>query len=322
MVVNIWWPALIALRIFVFVVILVASVAALILTTKAALATNLKDISIVSGDVLTVGDLFDGVKRNADYVLGPAPAPGQDMVLNARTLYRIASAMDIDWRPISSAQQLVIRRAATIVPKDDLRTQLKAALEEKGLRGTYDLKFSGELKDMVLPTDMAPKADIANLSFDPQRDIFEVTFAAPSKNNPLKQYAVAGQVERIVKIPVLRTTLRNGDIIGANDLDFVSLPQKMLQHDMVVDADDVTGFTPRRMLTPGKPILSNDLMRPQLVERGDLITIYFQNGPLVLSAKGKALQSGAKGDIVRVNNTNSNKTLTAFVSGSREVIVR
>ncbi len=319
---KIWWPALIALRIFLFVVFLIASVTTLVLTTKAALATNLKEISIVSGDMLTLGDLFEDVKHNADYVLGPAPAPGQDMVLNARTLYRIATAMDLDWRPHSSAQQLVVRRAATIVPKDNLRLQLKNALAEKGLNGDYKFKFSGILRDIVLPPSAPAEAEIAALSFDPQRDIFEATFSAPSKDKPLKQYAVAGQIERMVRVPVLRETLKHGEVIGINDLDYVDMPQKSVQPDLVIDADDLTGLTPRRMIMAGKPVLANDLMRPQLVERGDQITIYFKQGALVLSAKGKALQSGAQGDLVRVNNTNSNKTLTAQVSGSREVIVR
>ena len=86
--------------------------------SKMAMAASLKQISVVSDDVLRLGDVFDNISRNADYVLGAAPKPGEDMVLNARTLYRIASAMDVEWRPATSGDSITIRREANIIPFD------------------------------------------------------------------------------------------------------------------------------------------------------------------------------------------------------------
>jgi len=43
---------------------------------------------------------------------------------------------------------------------------------------------------------------------------------------------------------------------------------------------------------------------------------------MTLTAKGKALQDGALGDMVRVANTDSNKSLQGVVTAHREVTIR
>src|SRR5690606_35175824 len=115
----------IAGKIALFALTLGACLFILVAGTQAALAASLKDVSIVKSDVITAGDLFEGAVKNGDYVLGAAPMPGKDLVLNARTLYRIASALDIDWRPQSTAEQIVIRRSATVIPASDIKKKLE-----------------------------------------------------------------------------------------------------------------------------------------------------------------------------------------------------
>src|SRR5690606_6979253 len=68
----------------------------LVAGAKSALVASLRNEGIVTGDYIRLGDIFDGVK-NAYYVLGPAPQPGKDMILNARTLYKIAAAVNVIW---------------------------------------------------------------------------------------------------------------------------------------------------------------------------------------------------------------------------------
>lgn len=314
---------LITVRIVLFLAGLGVGVVILFAGTRAALAASVKDIAIVTGERLTVGDLFDGVQENADYVLGPAPQPGKDMVLDARTLYRIATALKLDWQPASSAQQVIVRRAATVIPADMVKQTLEKALSEQpGLNGKFTLAMHSGADAIVLPQGEKATVEIAALSYDPTRDTFDATLAAPSQNNPLKKVTVTGQVERIVPVPVLKNALRNGDVIGAHDIDWVDVPSRNVQHDMLLEEKNVIGMTPRRIAMAGKPLTAGDLQQPLLVSRGEEITIIFADGPLHLSTKGKAMQSGAKGDYVRVTNINSNKSFDAFVTASREVTVR
>ena len=109
---------------------------------KVSFAASLKPVSVVSDDVLRLGDVFDNVERNADYVLGASPQPGKDMVLNARTLYRIANAMDVNWRPATTADSITIRREANIVPYETIESEIKKELLNKGLNENIKIEFN------------------------------------------------------------------------------------------------------------------------------------------------------------------------------------
>lgn len=313
---------ILTVRLVLFIVMIGVAVVALIAATQSALAASLKSVSVVNGDRLTVGDIFDGAGRHADYVLGPAPQPGKDMVLDARTLYRIAAAMKLDWQPSSGADQVVVSRAATVVPVSQIETALRERLSAAALEGKFTMKFNGAIEPIVLPDGTDEHVEIAAMNFDPARDIFEASLVAPSRDNPLKRMNVSGQIERIVTVPVLSTSLRSGDVIGARDIGWIDVPARSLPRETLLKESDLIGHTPRRVAMAGKPLLANDIQPPTMVERGDTVTIIFQNGPLVLSTKGKALQTGARGDIIRVSNLSSNKTFDAQVNASREVIVQ
>lgn len=318
-----WEKIHLPLRIALFVLALSAGMVVLLAGMRSALAAaGLKDIAVVSGDMLTLGDLFDGLQEEqGGAVLGPAPQPGQDMVLNARTLYRIAVAMDVAWRPAGTGDQVIVRRAATTVSYGDLESGLKEALKNKGLEGDFVLSLNQGMPEIVLPSDYAPRVEVASLRFDPQADKFDAVLAAPSADNPVKRLSVSGHVERMIPVPVLKNALRNGDIIGAADLDWIDLPARQVKAGTLLRAEDVTGMTPRRAAFAGKPLMEQDVERPKLVERGGSVTILFEDGPLVLSAKGRALQTGAMGDAVRVSNLSSNKTLQGVVTGGGEVTI-
>jgi flagella basal body P-ring formation protein FlgA len=310
-----------AARIAVFIVTLAVGVVILIAGTKAALAASLRTEAVITGDYIKLGDIFDGAK-NADYILGPAPQPGKDMILNARTLYKIASSLDVDWSPSSSAEQIIVRREATIIPETDIRDALEEKIASEGVGQKFSLTFTNAPARLILPFGAEPAMDITAFSFNPQNDTFSAVIVAPSAENPVRRAAVSGRIERLVAVPVLTSTLKSGDIIGAADIDYIDMPQSNLPNTILLSDKDIINMTPRRVVNGGKPITVNDLQQPTMVERGEAITIIFENGPLVLTAKGKSLQAGAMGDSVRIANTDSNKNLQGIVTAHREVTVR
>lgn len=296
--------------------------AGILISTKAAFAATLKSVSIVEGETLKLGDIFDGVERNKNYVIGAAPQPGQDMTLNARTLYRIASSLDVNWRPLTSSDQVVVRRQAVVVPYNKIETTLRSALKNKGVTGNFNLTLNSGKPTIVLPNDLPETAEISAIDFDVQKDYFRATIAAPSADNPVQKIQVSGMVERMVTVPVLRSNMQNGDIINNNDITLIEVPQNSIQHNIVMDANDLVGLTPRRMAYAGKYIIDGSLGRPILVSRGDKVSVTYKEGPLILTAKGKALQSGSKGDLIRVTNINSSRTVDGIVTGDHQVLAQ
>lgn len=289
---------------------------------QTASAINLKHNSVVTDDTLTLGDIFHGLPHSEEKVLGAAPRPGSEMVLNARTLMRIALAMDLAWRPQNSAEYIVVSRAATLIERDTLESAIKSKLKSEGVTGNYKLLIPNEMAEIVLPEDQPAEIVITDVKVKHDRNWFEASVVAPSVENPIYRSRITGSIQKMVNVPVLKSPLRSGSIIGKHDIETITIPEKSLPQNIALNASELIGTTPRRMLSSGEPVKINEIEAPKLVERGDAITMTFKRGALELTAKGKALENGAIGDTIRVVNTGSKKTLEAIVTASQEVSIQ
>jgi flagella basal body P-ring formation protein FlgA len=65
----------------------------------------------------------------------------------------------------------------------------------------------------------------------------------------------------------------------------------------------------------------DDLVKPLIVQRNETVTITYQVPGIVLTARGKAAEAGALGDVVGVLNIQSNRTVQATVTGPGRVSI-
>lgn len=314
-----------AMRLAFHLAILIAAVMAgfvvILSGSRAALAATLKDISIIRDDVIRVGDVFEGLTRNADHVLGPAPQPGQDLTLNTRTLMRIAHAMDLPWRPASSNEQVTLRRAATIISKDEIERGLIRAMAEQSMTGDFRFTYQSGMPQIILPDTASASFDVASFDYDPRDQSFTAQLVAPSKDDPVRRVTLSGMIQRMIEVPVLSRTLRNGDVVGASDLNWITIPEDRLQNAQILSEDQVLGKTPRRMVQSGEALRDEMFQLPQIIERGEDVTLIYKSGSLELTTRGRAVQAAAKGDVVRVINMASSEYVQGFVTGPKQVTV-
>lgn len=314
-----------AIRIIVLVLTLTVGLGLLLMGAQAALASGivrLRPATTVSDSMIRLSDVFEGLTDKADHVLGPAPAPGKEMVLNARTLMAVASSLDVPWQPETSMDQAVLRRAASVVEPVAIRAALEEAMRQKGLDGQFNVRYEGLPQGLALSPDQPATVEVSNLSLDPARDRFTAEIVAPSVASPVQRVALNGQIERIVRLPVLKSDLRNGDLIGWHDIAWIDVAARDVSNDYLLREEDLSGMTPRRLVAAGRPVRVNDLESPRLIERGGAVTIVFRDGPMTLTAPGRSLQNGAKGEVIRVVNAASNRTIQGLVTDSGEVTVQ
>jgi flagella basal body P-ring formation protein FlgA len=62
-------------------------------------------------------------------------------------------------------------------------------------------------------------------------------------------------------------------------------------------------------------------MKPELVLKNDTVMLHYEVPGIVLAMRGKALESGAEGDVVSVLNVNSKRTIQGIVTGPGRVTV-
>ena len=90
---------------------------------------------------------------------------------------------------------------------------------------------------------------------------------------------------------------------------------------LVTDPQQVVGKQVRRMLSSGRPIQSQSIIEPLVIDRGDRVDIFFNDGLLALTSPGRALSDAHMGQEVRIVNLVSNKTVTAVATGNGTVEV-
>ncbi len=301
---------------------IVIMILGIITISSNAFAVTLKEHSNVSDDVIRLSDLFHDIKSNADRVLGASPRPGQEMIINARTLQRVSIALGIDWRPSSIAERVVITREATIIKQDKITEKIKRALIDKIGTDNFKLSLTSAHSQIVLPPSMPADFEIQSLDINHESNWFEAKIAAPSVQNAHTSKVIMGKIKHMTQVPALKTSLRNGNVITLDNIQMIDVPTSALNQEIYLIAQDLIGLTPKRVMAAGSIIKVNDLQEPRVVSRGENVTILYQQGPLILTATGKAMQNGYKGEMIRVTNAQSSKTVDAFVSGYQEVTVR
>lgn len=294
-----------------------------LLSVPEAGAATLRPHALVAGEEIRLSDVFADLPGESDPVLGKAPAIGRDMVLGVRTLEKIAKAYQLDWTPSSSRDQCLLRREVHTITSRDMAERIEEALVSSGnASAPFSVEISSNSAGITLPANLPATVEIASLDYTPGQDMFTATLVSPSADNPVKTLSVTGKVRRSLSVPVLRTALRAGDIIGSADIDWLDVPESGLARNIITDADALVGKTPVRSIQTGRPVLEREVASPQKVARGDDVLILFHAGTLELSAKGRAMQNGAEGDFVRIMNLSSNKSVIAEVTGDRQVRVQ
>ena len=126
----------------------------------------------------------------------------------------------------------------------------------------------------------------------------------------------AGPVED-VQVAVLAHPVEKGTRLERSD--FESEARAPAAARGALSAEDAAGMEAARNLSAGMTVRRSDLMKPQMVRRGEPVTIRIVSGALVITASGRALNGGGQGEMVRVVTTATNRTLDGTIEGSGTV---
>jgi flagellar basal body P-ring formation protein FlgA len=285
-----------------------------------AQAATLRPDATIDADVVTVGDLFDGAGEAEGGTVGRAPAPGRKAVYDATFLARAARAFGLDWRPASVHDRVVLTRASTLVRADEVQLAIQQALADRVAEGRVEVELDNRLLELHLPAGGTADVVVESVNHDQQQGRFAATIVV-SAAGAQERFSVTGRAGSVIEVPVLNRSVKSGEVIGEADIAWVELRQARTNDDVLRDAGALVGMSPRRTLPPNAPVRSRDLREPSLVTRGSLVTIRLESRSMVLTAQGRALEDGADGQVVRVVNTMSNRTIEATVAGPGIVAV-
>lgn len=284
----------------------------------AAGAAELRRFTTLHSGEVRIADLFDGAD-NPQRVLGPGPAPGSQIVVEAPQLAAIARQFGVDWRPASGADSAVLERPGHALARDAVMDGLRQALAGAGVSDDAEVTLPGWNPPMVPETGV--HAQIGDLDYDAASGRFNASLMITGDGMAPIRARIGGEVHEMMTVPVVTRRIMPGDVIGPADLRMGRVRGNDINGDFIHVAAGAFGLAPRRPLMPGQKLRVADLVRPPLVLRGAIVSIALEGPGMSLSAQGQALDQGALGEHVRVLNPASRAVLDAEITGPGSVRV-
>jgi len=283
-------------------------------------APVLKPEAAVAGAVVALGDLVDNAGALAARPVFRAPDPGQTGRVSAARIVAAAERLGLRLDAGGLAEVAVTRLARVITATEieaALRRELQAhlhAAEPEELQVSLDEPIGA----VAAEAGSTGALKLAKLDHVPGTGRFSAVFTVPgaASTKPLR---ITGTAVEMVETVVLTRTLARGEAVREADITVQRVPRSALGQHAATGLSDVLERVAKRMLRAGESIRPGDVERPQLVARGEMVTLVFRRPGLVLSVRGRALQPGSSGDMVSILNLQSKRTVQGTVTGAGTV---
>jgi len=264
--------------------------------------------------------LFEGV--SSERAVLRSPAPGRRVAVEVTQLVDIARTNGVAWRPQTRFDRVVIERAGRSLDQNDILPPLRDALKAEGMREGDEIDLGSRAVTISLPLDAPATIDVRHVQIDRTTGRFTASIVAGGSHAGAQRLQIQGRLFATAKLPILRRAVNSGETIRATDVEFARVREDAGKRDVIADPKRLVGQTARVRLREGEPVRESDVRAPTLVTRNATVTIVLQTGSLQLSAQGRALEDGARGDTVRILNVQSNRTIEALVVAPDTVAVQ
>ncbi|MSP01800.1 MAG: flagellar basal body P-ring formation protein FlgA [Acetobacteraceae bacterium] len=277
-------------------------------------AATLRTVVSLQGPQVHLRDLFDDAGINAARVLGPGPGPGGRIVVEARQLKSIAKQYGVDWEPVSGADRAILEWPGRPLKREDALLAVRAALVAQGAAPDCEIEIPGFAPPLIPVSGTSPPA-VTRMDYDQDMGRFTAVLSVTAEGMEPIAVRISGQVSDVIELPVAVVRLPAGAIPGPGDVRMARVHVASVRTEVARNAAMVIGMQLKRQIAAGTPIAVADLMPPTQVARGDPVQLRLQVGGLSLSGQGVALESGAKGERIRVRNISSQAVIEAEVLG-------
>lgn len=274
--------------------------------------------SAVKNDTVLLADIASFSENSAlaealgSQIVGTAPDAGSATVLDAREIiHKIgrshnSSLNGVNWN--GAALVTVGRESVSITSEqiqqiiDDYIKENRHSLPDARISFIPDTKpLPFELETGSQSWDVIPSS--ANIIGSSR---FSIIFKVNGKVR--KNFSVTGQTKAITPVVVTTRRLKYGEIVTAEmvtvaERDISELPSYSRA------VSEVIGSVVKRNLYQGAPIGPESVELPPVINRGELVKIVVSAGGLQVTATGIARSNGRQDEVIRVQNTNSNKLI-------------
>ena len=168
-----------------------------------------------------------------------------------------------------------------------------------------------------LPECIQPEPFLANAN---QAPLGRVSVGVRCGENGRQVRYLQAQIDIVGNYVVAARDIERGTLITANMLNERGGNLGDLSAQALTDEEDILGKIAQRPIRSGSAFLAHYLKAPDLIERGQRVTVIAQGSAFRVSREGEALENGALGEQVRVR-FGSREILTARVASQGILVV-
>jgi flagellar basal body P-ring formation protein FlgA len=286
------------------------------LATQAAAAT-LRDTDVMLSDSsIRLSDLFNGIGN--DRVIGPAPDPGQRIVVEAAQLTAIARQFGVDWRPVNTGSRVVMERPGQQFPRETALSALRTTLLATGIPVNSEIETPAFNPPMV-PLGVTAQPDVTQASYDSTTGRFTALLSITADGMTPFNARLSGHVQEMVDVEVTTRRLAAGEVLGPDDVQPARVRAGLVRSEAARLPEQAVGLAARRPINAGAPVLLVELAKPLLMQRGSPVQVQLDMPGLSVTVQGVAMEPAALGDRVQVLNPTSRTVLDAEVTGASQV---
>ncbi|TYO63945.1 flagellar basal body P-ring formation protein FlgA [Bradyrhizobium hipponense] len=307
----------------------IAALIALALPAQAAddgiAAPTLRASVTVTSDLVRVGDLIDNAGSAALIPVYRSPDLGTTGALPVAQVLSVLRAKQVIGVMTGDIKEVAVTRLARTLANKDLENAVATALERRfglGDAANITVTFDRGISEMRLDASNSGALQPIATRYDARSGRFDLTFEISNDNNPTPtKLRFTGTAIETVEVAVLTRDIERTEMLKSSDLALERRPKAEVTGEPA-SRDRAVGMQLRRPMRAGTPIRVADMARPEFVQRDQNVTIIYQVPGLYLTTRGKAVESGAEGDIVSVLNIQTKRTLSGVVTGRGQVTVQ
>ncbi len=272
-------------------------------------------------DVITLGDLVSGAPPAlAQKALFRAPALGTSGTIQVRRIVEATAGLGLDAPESGGRLQISVQRAARRIGAPEIEGAVKAVLaKQRGFDiGFVTIAFDGEAPVLTVPPDLASPVTAQEVTYDPRSRRVTALVVVGERQSSLR---VAGSLVEMADVAVLTRAVARGETLNAADVAVERRPRDGLPADVAADPAAFLGQVAQKALGAGTALRAGELTRPDLVARGEAVTIVYETPGVALALRGQAREGGPLGAVIGVVNPVSKKVIQATVIGPGRVTV-
>src|SRR5262249_10776110 len=129
------------------------------------------------------------------------------------------------------------------------------------------LAFDRELRALAVEPSTKGEPRVTRVSYDASTARFDATLEIPGR----APFRLSGRAQPTIEVATVAHAVARGEVLKQADVVMERRPRNIALRDAVTDRDQAVGLAARNGLQPGQALRAADLMKPEIVQRNEMV---------------------------------------------------